>query len=89
MKHVNGENKGNILLYAISTCGWCNKTKKLLKELNVDYNYIDMDLLDEDEKRKVEEDVKKCNPKPTYPTIKIDDKCITGFKEEKIKEALE
>ena len=32
-KHVKGENKGNIVLFALSTCGWCNKTRKLIEEL--------------------------------------------------------
>ena len=33
LEHVDGENKGNILLFALSTCGWCAKTRKLLEEL--------------------------------------------------------
>ncbi|MFW6122094.1 MAG: glutaredoxin family protein [Petrotogales bacterium] len=89
MEHVEGENKGNVMLYAISTCGWCKKTKKLLRNLGVAYNFVDMDLLDDDEKKEVEKEVKECNPKLTYPTLKVNDDCILGFKEDKIKEALE
>ena len=36
LEHVDGENKGNILLFALSTCGWCAKTRKLLEELKVE-----------------------------------------------------
>ncbi len=25
MQHVEGENKGDVVLYALSTCGWCKK----------------------------------------------------------------
>lgn len=25
LEHVDGENKGNIILFALSTCGWCKK----------------------------------------------------------------
>ena len=89
MKHVEGEDKGDILLYAISTCMWCKKTKKLLNDLNVSYAYIDIDLLDQEKKIEIEKEVKKCNPKINYPTLKINNDCITGFKEEKIKEVLE
>jgi len=32
IEQVEGENKGKILLYSLSTCGWCNKTKERLSE---------------------------------------------------------
>lgn len=87
--HVKGKNKGKILLYAISTCGWCKKTKKLLNKLGVEYSYINVDLLGKDEKDKVEDEVKKWNTNLNYPTIVINDtKCIVGYKEDEIKEAL-
>jgi len=87
--HVEGQNKGKILLYAISTCGWCKKTKKLLSKLGVEYSYINVDLLEKDQKDKVEDEVKKWNPKCNYPTMVINDKkCIVGYNEDEIKEAL-
>jgi len=30
MVHVEGKNAGQIILYALSTCGWCKKTRELL-----------------------------------------------------------
>jgi thioredoxin-related protein len=30
----------NVILYSLSTCFWCSKTKKLLKEMNVDFEEI-------------------------------------------------
>jgi glutaredoxin-like protein NrdH len=90
MVHVDGINKGDILLYAISTCGWCKKTKKLLNKLGVKYSYIDVDLLNKGEKDKIEEEVKRWNPKCNYPTMVINDKkCIVGFKEEAVREVLQ
>lgn len=88
--HVDGKNKRDIILYAISTCGWCKKTKKLLNKLGVKYSYIDVDLLDKVEKEKIEEEVKRWNPKCNYPTMVINDrKCIVGFKEDEIREVLQ
>ena len=87
--HVKGKNKGDIVLYAISTCGWCKKTKSLLNKLGVEYRYIFVDLLDKKEKEKIEEEVKKWNPKCNYPTMVINNKkCIVGFKEDEIQEVL-
>jgi glutaredoxin-like protein NrdH len=87
--HVEGEDKGKVFLYAISTCAWCRKTKKLLNSLGVEYSYVDVDLLDETEKERVEREVKKWNPACNYPTMVINEKrCIVGFKEDEIKGAL-
>ncbi|MBM3707963.1 MAG: glutaredoxin family protein [Actinobacteria bacterium] len=87
VKHVDGENKGNVKLYALSTCIWCGKTKKLLGDLNVEYDCIDVDLLDYEEQQQVLEEVKKHNPAGGFPTMVIDDKeCIVGFDEQKIRD---
>ncbi len=90
IEHVNGENRGKVLLYALSTCGWCRKTKDFLKKLGVEYSYIYVDLVEESEKDKVIENVKKFNPRCSFPTIVINDKkCIVGYKEDEIREVLD
>ncbi len=89
IKHIAGKNKGKIILYALSTCIWCRKTKNLLNQLGVEYSYIDVDLLDSDEKEKIKKEIEKWNPACSFPTIVInDEKCIIGFKEKEIKELL-
>jgi glutaredoxin-like protein NrdH len=89
VEHVPGKNVGHAMLYALSTCPWCQKTKRLLNELGVEYYYVDVDYLDGDEKAKVIEDVKKWNPACSFPTLVLDDKkCIVGFKEDEIRKAL-
>jgi len=89
IEHVDGENKGKIILYALSTCGWCKKTKEFLNSLGVEFSYIFVDLLEEQEKEEIMEDVIKWNPRRSFPTIVInDEKCIVGYKEDQIKEAL-
>lgn len=86
--HIEGKKMGQILLYALSTCVWCRKTKQLLDQLGVDYDFIDVDLLQGEERTQVMEEVKKLNPRCSFPTLAIDDNCIIGFDEQKIKEAL-
>lgn len=89
IEQVEGENKGKIMLFALSTCGWCKKTKKFLEELGVKYSYVFVDLLEEDDRNKTIEEIEKWNPRCSFPTIVINDKkCVVGFKEEEIKEAL-
>jgi glutaredoxin-like protein NrdH len=86
IKHVKGKTKGKIMLYALSTCVWCKKTKKLLNSLNADYHYIDVDLLDEGEREEVEKEVTRWNSLCSFPTLVINDKeCVVGYDEEEIK----
>jgi glutaredoxin-like protein NrdH len=89
VKHISGRGVGKVMLYALSTCVWCQKTKKLLNELGVEYSYTDVDLLSGTEKEAAIEDVKRHNPACSFPTLVINDsKCIVGFKENEIREAL-
>lgn len=88
-QHVPGKNKGEIMLYALSTCVWCKKTKELLNNLGVEYSYVFMDLLTGKEREDNLKDLKKWNPRRSYPTIVINDKiCIVGYKEDEIKKSL-
>jgi glutaredoxin len=87
-KKVQGKKRADILLFALSTCGWCRKTKNLLDELGVEYRYIDVDLLDGQDKREVVAEVTRWNPSSSYPTMVINNKSIVGFQEEKIKQAV-
>lgn len=90
IEHVEGKNKGKILLYALSTCGWCKKTKDFLNKLAVEYSYIFVDLVEGNERDEVMDDIKKWNPRCSFPTMVInDEKCIIGYKEDEIKKALE
>ena len=89
MEHVEGKNKGNVVLYALSTCGWCKKTRMLLEDLGVEFNYVYVDLTEGEERSKVIEDVQKWNPQLSFPTVVINNKdVIVGFKEDEIKEKL-
>jgi glutaredoxin-like protein NrdH len=89
IEHVSGEKKGKIMLYALSTCGWCAKTKELLKELGVEFDYMYVDLLEDREQDKAMSEIEKWNPKGSFPTLVIrDKKSIIGFREEEIREAL-
>jgi glutaredoxin-like protein NrdH len=89
MEHVPGKNVGEIKLYALSTCPWCRKTKKLLEELGVEFYFEDVDLQSSEEKEKIRLILKKWNPGFSFPTLLLNgNKCIIGFKEEEIKAAL-
>ncbi len=70
IEHVAGEKKGQIMLYALSTCVWCKKTKRLLDELGVAYDYEYVDLLQGSERTKVMNTVRRWNKAGSFPTKK-------------------
>ncbi len=80
------ENK--VKMYSLSTCSHCKATKSFLDECSVKYEFTDVDLLAGEERTAILEDVRKLNPRCSFPTIIIGDKVIVGFKENEIKEAL-
>lgn len=90
VEHVSGKKVGYIIIYALSTCPWCKKTKKLLSDIGVEYSFVDVDLIqDDDEKQAALQAVKKWNPSGSFPTMVIDNRqCIVGFREDEIREAL-
>ncbi|GAB6281004.1 MAG: glutaredoxin family protein [Thermovirga sp.] len=88
-KHVEGKKKGDILVYALSTCGWCRKTKEHLKEMGVAFDYIDVDLLETKDADEVMRAVRKHNDKGSFPTIVINgEHCIVGYDMDRIKDLL-
>ena len=68
-------------IFSLSTCSHCKSTKRLLDECTIKYEFIDVDLLQGDERKAIIEDVKQFNPRCSFPTIIIGDKVIVGFKE--------
>ena len=77
-----------IKLYSLTTCSHCKSTKRMLADCTIKYEFIDVDTLEGDERKAILADVRKFNPKCSFPTIIIGDKVIVGFKEKEIKEAL-
>ncbi|MBI9084773.1 MAG: glutaredoxin family protein [Desulfobacterales bacterium] len=77
-----------VKLYTLTTCSHCKSTKRLLNECTVQYDFVDVDLLEGDERKAILEDIKKINPKCSFPTIIIGETVIVGYKEKEIKEAL-
>lgn len=87
---VSGKrNEHKVVLYALSTCAWCKMTKQFLKDNAVEFEYVDVDLCEEEDKQKIREHIQSKGGPLSYPTIIVDDEIlITGFRKDKLKEAL-
>lgn len=77
-----------VKIYSLTTCSHCKSTKKMLSDCTIQYDFVDVDTLVGEERAAILEDVKKFNPKCSFPTIIIGNTVIVGFKEKEIKEAL-
>ena len=76
--HVEGEYKGEIVLFSLSNCARCKKTKETLNQMGVEYYYIDVDGADQEDRQKLMETVEKWNPACIFPTVVINKTCISG-----------
>jgi glutaredoxin-like protein NrdH len=84
------KNQHKVILYALSTCVWCKMTKQYLKDNEIEYEFIDVDLTDSKEKQQIHEHIQSKGGVLSYPTIIVDDKTvITGFRKDLLKEALD
>ena len=87
---VSGQKSNHkVVLYALSTCVWCKMTKQFLKDNNIEFEYVNVDLCEEDDKQKIREEIQSKGGNLNYPTTIIDDKIVvTGFRKDQLKEAL-
>jgi glutaredoxin-like protein NrdH len=87
---VSGKkNDHKVTLYALSTCVWCKMTKQFLKDNEIEYEFVDVDLLDAQDKDKAHQAITSKGGMLSYPTTIVDDKTvITGFRKDQLKEVL-
>ncbi len=89
LTHVEGEDRGKVVLFALSTCVWCRKTRKLLDSLGVEYSYVYVDRLSGSERAEAVEEMKRHNPVASFPTVVVDDeKVVSGHNPGRLREAL-
>lgn len=78
-----------VKIFTLSTCSHCKAAKKFLNDHNVTFDFTDVDLLEGEEKAQIIEEVKRYNPRLTFPTIVVDgSRVIVGFQDREIREAL-
>ena len=78
----------DIKIYALSTCIHCRNAKDFLNECGIQYDCVDVDTLEGDQRREIVEEIKKSNPNCSFPMLIIGNRVIIGFRKEEIMEAL-
>ena len=77
-----------VRLWALSTCPWCRKTKLWLTAHDVDFEFVDIDLLSDAEYDAVVADVQRLSGARSFPVVKIGDTVIVGYSPDKFARAL-
>jgi glutaredoxin-like protein NrdH len=86
-KVAGDKSKHDLVLFALSTCGWCRKARSFLDENSLAYRYVYVDELEGEEQKDCLERVTKYNPRRSFPTLVVDDnETLVGFDESEYKE---
>lgn len=90
LEKVEKERKDKeLLLFALSTCGWCKRAREFLDGHGFSYEYVYVDLLEGQDREEALQEVSRWNPRKSFPTLVIDgDHVLAGFNEERYKELL-
>ena len=80
----------DLKVLALSTCGFCKRAIRFLKENDIAFKSIYLDKIDPDIKLRVKEEFQKAfDTKVLYPVLIIDEEeVITGFTSDKYRKAL-
>jgi glutaredoxin len=77
------------MFYGLSTCVWCKRTRQLLEDNDVAFDFIYVDLLRGKERAEAIEKVREWNRAGSFPTLIVDgEQSVVGFKPDKINEVL-
>lgn len=79
----------SVKVYALSTCPYCRMTRTYLDENDVEYDVVEVDLLEGTERTDAVDEVKRLSGGASFPVVVIDDEVIVGFNKKRIKELLE
>jgi len=85
---IKGDKKGDIFLFTLSTCGWCAMTKQFFREQKLEYSYVDVDLLSNNDQAEVDKELKRYKTDSSFPKIIINNAIISGFDERVVRKEL-
>lgn len=86
---VRGRDLGDVRLFTLSTCAWCDVLKRFLSGQGVQYRYMDLDLVDDREQEETVQYLDSIYEKWGFPALLFDERVLVcGYKESEIREVL-
>ena len=77
-----------IILYGLQTCSHCKSARKHLQDHGVTFKTVYVDMLLGEERNETLRELRRINPSVSFPTLRIGDETIVGFKKDAIDAAL-
>jgi len=77
-----------VIVYALSTCPWCRKTKRWFADSQVPFESVDVDTLPEDEQDAAAEKAYQLSGGRRFPVVVINGEVIVGHNPGKFLEHL-
>lgn len=77
-----------IKVWALSTCPYCRMTRKWLDDQGVNYDVVEVDKLEGQERTDTLEEVRDLTGGASFPVIKVGDEVIVGFNKQRLQEVL-
>jgi glutaredoxin len=78
----------DIRLFALTTCPYCRMTRRYLDDHSVEYELIEVDTLEGDERAQTVEEVKTLSGGTSFPVLVADGQVVVGFNKTKIADLL-
>ncbi len=77
-----------IVMYGLTTCPHCKRTRKFLEEMGVDFEIVWIDKLEGDERKKTIKRVHEISGSYSVPLVVKGSKFVLGFNKEKLMELI-
>lgn len=78
-----------VVIYALSTCPWCKKSKSFFKEKNIPFEFIEYDKVSKEEQQKIREVCSAHGETIAFPFVVIGDDVVVGYNPQKYTKLLE
>jgi glutaredoxin len=77
-----------VLMYTLSTCPWCRKTKQFFMDKNIPFDFVDYDVVSDEEQDRIVADMRKHTSNISFPYVVIGDRVIQGYNPDKYEKVL-
>jgi glutaredoxin len=78
-----------VVVYALSTCPWCRKTKQFLKDNKIEFEFVDYDLAKEKEQERILSKMKRFGGGSSFPFVIVGEEAVEGYDPERLSQLLD
>ena len=78
-----------VVIYALTTCLWCKKTKKYFEDKKIPFEAVDYDSQPEPKQEEMMKEMKASGCTGSFPFTKIGASCVQGYDPDEFDKLLE